>query len=298
MNLKSMIFLAICLFSRSIFALEIGSLSSNPAVRFGNAVRVAESEKATYSISLSALAGGFFVENRRLLARPDLQPENRFKELKISRNLPAKYDLREKGCVTPAKNQGDCGSCWAHTFTGIFESLILMHDKVATDLSEQDLMNCNKKGYGCDGGYEDVLQYFVDQGAALEKDCPYVGHELACQSGISHPYKLSGWKVLDTNESTPPAPEIIKQAILDYGPVSVSVAADDSFMLYHGGIFNHDGQELNHLVMLVGWDDSMGSKGCWILKNSGGPQWGENGFMYIEYGKSKVGIYPAILQYK
>ena len=83
----------------------------------------------------------------------------------------------------------------------------------------------------------------------------------------------------------------IKYAIKKYGPIASSVAVDSHFKYYKKGIFNHSNKlKVNHAVILAGWDDTLGESGCWILKNSWGPRWGENGFMYIEYGKCGVGM--------
>ncbi|MDD2716815.1 MAG: C1 family peptidase [Candidatus Wallbacteria bacterium] len=71
-----------------------------------------------------------------------------------------------------------------------------------------------------------------------------------------------------------------------------------SFILFHPAslfLLLNEAGDPNHAVMLVGWDDSMGQGGCWILKNSSSAQWGEGGFMYIGYGKSRVGVCPTVM---
>ena len=86
----------------------------------------------------------------------------------------------------------------------------------------------------------------------------------------------------------------MKQAMYEHGPLSVCVSVDSSFQAYNGGIFNNCGStSINHAVVLVGWDDSLGSNGVWIMRNSWGTNWGEDGYMYIEYGCARIG-YAAI----
>ena len=86
-------------------------------------------------------------------------------------------------------------------------------------------------------------------------------------------------------------PEIlIKQVILDLGPVSCAVYADAAMTAYRGGVFNSCGfGAVNHAVMIVGWDDTQGANGVWIMRNSWGTAWGENGYMRIQYGCSSIG---------
>ena len=82
----------------------------------------------------------------------------------------------------------------------------------------------------------------------------------------------------------------LKQAILDYGPITVCVYADSAFQYYTGDVFNAcTSGSVNHAVVLVGWDDAQGSDGVWILRNSWGSWWGEGGYMRIEYGCSSIG---------
>ena len=133
-------------------------------------------------------------------------------------------------------------------------------------------------------------------GAVLEADFPYEQWEVPCSCPYDHRYHIVDWAYINGPEG--PTVEAIKQAIVEYGPVSVLVHVNGAFQGYGGGIFNgcEDG-ELNHAVALVGWDDSMGSEGVWILRNSWGSWWGDDGYMYIEYGCSEVGSGAAYVDY-
>ncbi|MDD2714980.1 MAG: C1 family peptidase [Candidatus Wallbacteria bacterium] len=257
---------------------------------------VARAEGGLYTVSIDAVpdcasldkvTGAIIPENMGEIVKASLK---RFPARKD--RLPDKWDWREQNGVSAVKHQKSCGSCWAFGATAAMESAIMIKDKKEIDLAEQDLLDCNPWGYSCNGGGLDVIKYFKNYGGSLEKEYPYQAYDCSCKSGTNRPYKASSCGYVDDYVDQ------IKQAIYTYGAVSTCIAADSSFSHYSGGIFNHDNQySTNHIVALIGWDDSKGS-GCWILKNSWGRNWGESGFMYIEYGKCNVGCYNAYVDYK
>ena len=218
--------------------------------------------------------------------------------------VPEKWDWREHNGVTDIRDQGGCGSCWAFGAAASFESFLLIKQDTLVDLSEQYLVSCNTYGWGCNGGWwpQDM---FVDPGAVLEEDFPYVASDVACGGPYDYPFKLSGWAYVD-GEDKVPATDKIKEAVYNYGPVCVAVYVGTAFQAYTGGVFNKDeasngglfsccGSEagqVNHAIMIVGWDDS---KGAWIIKNSWGTGWGESGYMYIQYGVSDVGFSAVVV---
>lgn len=209
--------------------------------------------------------------------------------------LPGRFDWREHGGCTPIKDQGTCGSCWAFSTVAALESAILINDGDVQDLSEQWLISCNQDGWHCGGGSfaHNYHMWKTDPcgktGAVLEADFPYAAEDLPCDCPYRHPYEIDDWGYVGNSESIPPL-NAIKRAILDYGPVSVEVATDDAFASYSGGIFDDcSATGVNHLVVIVGWDDSQGTAGVWFLRNSWGTGWGEDGYMRIEYGCNHVG---------
>lgn len=196
--------------------------------------------------------------------------------------LPSNYI----GYYTPIKNQGSCGSCWAFSIAAQFETAILKKDGVTVDLSEQNLVSCNPYGWGCNGGLW-ANDMFVDPGAVLESCFPYVASDVPCIS-CPYPYQAQGWAYVNASVDIPSVEEI-KQAIYTYGGVAAAVYVSHWFQLYTGGVFDRCKKRVNwtnHAIQLVGWDDA---KGAWLLKNSWGTGWGENGFMWIAYGCDKVG---------
>jgi len=202
--------------------------------------------------------------------------------------LPAKFSWKDQSAVTPIKNQGSCGSCWAFAACGVFESLILAKDRVTRDLSEQWLVNC--AGYSCKGGWCPFKQ-FTSKGAVYEADVPYQGADGSCKSSYTY-HEKSDMQAIDIPNST----EQIKQAIYKYGPVWTAVTVGSSFQGYKSCVLTKsDPGAINHAVVLCGWDDATSS---WVLRNSWGASWGEQGYMKIKYGVCSIGSNTAYLVYK
>jgi C1A family cysteine protease len=220
-----------------------------------------------------------------------------------SGSLPDSFDWRVQGGCTPIKNQGSCGSCWAFATVAPLECNILIKDHIVVDLSEQWLISCNREGWGCNGGwfahdyYQSKTDFCGGTGAVLEQYCPYRTYDAACSCPYPHDYFIDDWHYV-YSAYTIPSTSLIKQAILTYGPVSVGVTVGSAFQAYNGGVFNAQvSGSVNHLVTLVGWDDNQGNNGVWILRNSWGTGWGENGYMRIEYGCSHVGYAASYIEY-
>jgi putative hemolysin len=222
----------------------------------------------------------------------------------LERELPPSFDWRDLGGCTSVKNQGHCGSCWAFGSTAPLECNILIKDGVEKNLSEQWLISCNRDGWGCGGGgfAHKYYQWKTDPcggtGAVLEQDFPYWASDVPCDCPYPHEYLIDHWSFIGHDYDDVPI-EAIKAAILEYGPVSVGVAVSGLFHDYSGGIFDACGYEdINHIVALVGWDDTQGPEGIWILRNSWGPGWGEGGYMRIAYGCNAVGYGASWVDYR
>jgi len=223
-----------------------------------------------------------------------------------TRDLPSSFDWRDVNgtdYTTSIKNQGSCGSCWAFGTVGPLECNIKIKDGIEVDLSEQWLVNCNQEGWGCDGGWwaHDYHEWKNDScngsGAVLEEYCPYTALDDPCTCPYPHDYFINNWSFIGTEYGVPPV-ESIKQAIYNYGPVSVALCVNNAFRAYTGGIFDGPScTDINHAVTLVGWNDSQGSEGVWILRNSWGTNWGEDGYMRIEYGVSQIGYAACYVNY-
>jgi|GEM_PF-1460230 len=218
-------------------------------------------------------------------------------------SLPATFDWRKQGGLTAVRDQGPCGSCWAFAAIGVMEAALLINNHVNVDLSEQWLVSACTAAGSCAGGWHtEAFEYLRCEGltdpcgksgAVLEAACPYLAQNSTCKCPYTHPYCLDSWYMVG-NGLGPPTVNQIKQAILDHGPVAATVYVGPAFQAYKGGIFNACEQGItNHAIVLVGWDDTQGKEGVWIMRNSWGPAWGEQGYMRIEYGCSAIGSDPA-----
>jgi hypothetical protein len=223
--------------------------------------------------------------------------------------LPAAFDWRAYGGCTSIKNQGLCGtvgSCWAFGTVGPLECNIKIKDGVEVDLSEQWLISCNTNKWSCNHGGWPVHEYHQSTpgkcghfGAVLETTYPYLHADsnCACTNALNHVYRIRSWAWIGGIRDTIPSVEAIKQAIMEHGPVSAAVYADSAFRAYNSGVFNACATGcVNHLVMLVGWDDNQGG-GVWILRNSWGTDWGEAGYMRIVYNCSRIGYAACYVDY-
>jgi hypothetical protein len=208
--------------------------------------------------------------------------------------FPPSFDWRAQGGVTSVKSQGSCGSCWAFCAVAAFESQILIHSGLEYNISEQAVLSCNTEGDGCDGGWmETAYGMWVAGGAVLEECMPYheVDTDPCLEDSCGVVDAITGYYYVDDDV------DAIKTALLD-GPVAVAMAVCPSFSAYTGGCYEDNCTEVNHGVTIVGWDDEMcGGEGAWIVKNSWGPEWGENGYVYMKYGTCYIGYGAAAVNY-
>lgn len=214
----------------------------------------------------------------------DPEPES----LAVTKALPSSY----MGCCGGIRNQLSCGSCWAFASVGAVECAIDCQGGPSYNLSEQQVLDCNPYGYSCSGGWFAFSQA-RNPGLTTESNYPYVGYKKSCT--VTSPYyPISGAYYVYSSSSVAPT-TYIKQKIYDKGCVAAAVYVNSAFQAYTGGVFNScRSRSCNHAIILCGWDDS---KGAWRLKNSWGTNWGENGFMWITYGCSRVGYAACYVNY-
>jgi cathepsin L len=205
-----------------------------------------------------------------------------------SSELPASVDWREKNVLTPVKNQGSCGSCWAFAATATVESAYAIATGSAPPvLGPQAYVSCMKNPDACGGtgGCEGAIaelafDYTVTNGLPLESQYRYTARDSTCK--VFEPaVMVSGYKQLPANDA-----DALASAIANVGPIAVSVAASQ-WSLYGGGIFTgctgSTGAEINHAVQAVGY-----SADYWIIRNSWGTSWGESGFIRLSRSKDSV----------
>ncbi|GAY46166.1 hypothetical protein CUMW_094900 [Citrus unshiu] len=201
--------------------------------------------------------------------------------------LPKSVDWRKKGAVTPVKNQGSCGSCWAFSTVAAVEGINQIVSGNLTSLSEQELIDCDTSfNNGCNGGLMDyAFKYIVASGGLhKEEDYPYLMEEGTCEDKKEEMevVTISGYQDVPENDEQ----SLLKA--LAHQPVSVAIEASGTdFQFYSGGVFTGPcGAELDHGVAAVGYGKSKGSDYI-IVKNSWGPKWGERGYIRMKRNTGK-----------
>merc|ERR1711998_347317 len=198
-------------------------------------------------------------------------------------------DWVAKGAVTPVKNQGQCGSCWAFSTTGSVEGAYQIATGKLLSFSEQELVNCagSYGNQGCNGGLmDDGFKYIEAKGDALESAYSYTGKTGTCSTSKQSDAAIKPGKVTSFSDvTTDSEPQMM--AAVSKGPVSVAIEADQSgFQFYKSGVFSGTcGTNLDHGALVVGYGTDSG-KDYWKVKNSWGTTWGQEGYIMLARSSS------------
>jgi C1A family cysteine protease len=215
------------------------------------------------------------------------------------------------GKVTPIKYQGQCGSCWAFTSAAVVEANFLIRKNMNLDLSEQQFLDCaevdqpvyrggqmvtiKQHAGSCQGGwYGPVFEYLKTNSAALEAKIPYKSEESTCIAAGTNMYKIAAWGYVKPDAGIPSVKQM-KEALCKYGPIAACIKVTTAFQAYKSGIFDefadcNGERDINHAITIVGWDDS---KESYLIKNSWGTGWGDNGYIWVKYGCNNIGYGAA-----
>lgn len=201
----------------------------------------------------------------------------------------------DQGAVTPVKDQKQCGSCWTFSATGVLEGAHFLATGELLSFSEQQFVDCATAAYdnyGCNGGLSaNAFEYATTHTVELETDYPYTAVDGTCAYDESKgKITVTEWSWVYPRQS----PDALKAA-LTLQPVSVSVDANcTAFHSYSSGVLTSEagcGTSLDHAILAVGWGVEDGVD-YWLVKNSWGSDWGEDGYIKIgiEDGVGVVGI--------
>ncbi|TKY73587.1 Vignain protein [Spatholobus suberectus] len=198
-------------------------------------------------------------------------------------SVPPSVDWRKKGAVTDVKDQGKCGSCWAFSTVGAVEGINQIKTNKLVSLSEQELVDCdNEENAGCNGGLMEYAFEFIKQkgGITTESNYPYTAQVGTCDASKENDLAVS----IDGHENVPANDENALLKAVANQPVSVAIDAGGSdFQFYSEGVFTGEcGTGLNHGVAIVGYGTTVDGTNFWIVKNSWGQEWGEQGYIRMQ----------------
>jgi len=225
-----------------------------------------------------------------LTARPSPIPDES-KELLPKSDIvaPDSFDWRNQSKVTAVKNQAQCGSCWAFSATENIESVWMIAKGLNAGnmqpLAPQQIVDCDRSDAGCNGGWPRTAYQYVMQAGGLDSEAAYPYHAknqncaFKSQSVVA---KISNYKYATKTKNE----NEIKTNLVAWAPLSICVDAA-SWQHYTGGVMTHTecAQSLDHCVLLTGYDGN-----AWNVRNSWGANWGESGYLRLQYGYNTCGM--------
>lgn len=267
-----------------------------------------------------------FLSRHQPFSRTYLPETEAFRDSQLPRGLvpPSSFDWRDyngHAYIGDVRDQGDCGSCYsfgaAAAAEGTYNYALGLYDGNCFEFSESYIIWClgrlpaySSHFFGCDGADYDYmeLEALTVEGICSESDFPYQESDPgSCTHWGDQTYVFQSWNRIACGDI-----EAIKTAIMTYGVVDAAVYAGSAFQSYDDGIYEDSNTECdgspcydtttNHAIALIGWDDNGGpgdgtGDGYWILRNSWGSDWGEDGYMRIKYNSAAVACAVCYLVY-
>lgn len=266
-------------------------------------------ENRSYKLGLNRFADLTNDEYRAKYFGTRVNPNSRKAKLRARSNryaprvgdkLPEAVDWRKEGAVVGVKDQGGCGSCWAFSVIAAVEGINKIVTGDLISLSEQELVDCDRTyNEGCNGGLMDYgFEFIINNGGIdSEEDYPYQAVDGRCDQNRKNAKVVT----IDDYEDVNPYDEIALQKAVASQPVSVAIEGGGrEFQLYVSGVFTgRCGTALDHGVAVVGYGTENGLD-YWIVRNSWGASWGEDGYVRLERnlansrsGKCGIAIEPS-----
>jgi len=209
---------------------------------------------------------------------------------------PTNYDWSQAGVITPGKNQGQCGSCWAFSATETIESYYAIASGTLDVLAPQQIVSCDTGGQdqGCNGGWPSGAYQYVESAGGMDAEScyPYTAEDGTCQSSQCTPEAT----VTSYSSVSGESGLYAQLSSASGGPVSVCVDAS-SWQTYTGGILTSCGNQVDHCVQLTGYYNYGQSGAYWNVRNSWATSWGINGYIWIAIGQDlcSIGDYATIV---
>ena len=275
-------------FNTLLIAHELSSIQSN--------IHALNASWEAGETSISKLAPETRKMRLGLILPTSIQKDEAFSSQGQAYGLPVGFDWRDNGgnYVTPIRDQGNCGSCWAFATAGALESITLIGNNtpgVDLNVAEQVLLSCSGAG-SCSGGYIDSASNFIrDTGLPLETCYPYIANNGNCANACfdwqSSTNQINSWDWIAT---VSPTVNDLKNALYTYGPLVTTMDVYTDFYYYRNGVYSYTwgGYEGGHAVLIVGYDD-VGQ--YFIVKNSWGTGWGESGYFRIRYSEMSSAVF-------
>jgi len=208
---------------------------------------------------------------------------------------PTNWDWFTQGVCTPVYNQGQCGSCWAFSATETIESYFAIAGNALTQMSMEQIVDCDTTDQGCNGGFPENAYQYVQGAGGIET---YADYPYTAEGGESGSCNFNSADVVATVSSYQSinGETGLYQQASTAGPVSVCVAAD-TWQTYTGGVITTCDTSVDHCVQLTGYANYGSSSAYWIVRNSWGTDWGENGFIWVAIGQDlcDIGDYATVV---
>jgi hypothetical protein len=261
-----------------------------------------------YTLAMNEFGDLTFEEFRSVYLMKGIQPSLPSDESKLyykpmlNRNdIPLSFDWRTKGVVTPVKNQRSCGSCWAFGAAAVIESAYAIAKGILVNLSESELIDCSHDfgNRGCCGGwFAAAFRYVIKNGLNSMETYSYKWGTTRCENYEWSPSdckanksavvaRISGFKYIKPYDE-----DAMLETLARIGPIVVTIDVEDSFRFYRSGIYygTDCDKTLNHNPVAVGWgsaNDTLGiQRDYWLIKNSWGSNWGENGYIRMSRNRN------------